>query len=121
MVNGFPVVSVLLRVVLLLSIALPFLFVAHARHARVLMIATMLVTIIVFVLSWLLGSQVSDRLDLVLLRCCAFSSVLCSLADELLSSARNEKMPTRFRILLPLLLLLLFLLVCLLGGASGKF
>jgi hypothetical protein len=119
MVHGFPVLHVLLLIVFLISIALPFLLVAHARHAKWLMAATMLLTVIVFVLSWLFGSHVSDRLDQVLLRCYAFSSVLCSLADKSSSSARTEEMPTRFNILLPLFLL--FTLVCLIGGISGKF
>jgi hypothetical protein len=120
MVLGVSIIHVLVLMVLLISIALPFVLVTHTRHARAQITIILLLTLVWLVLFLLFGSHASDRSDLVMLRSYAFSSALCTLADELLS-ARDESAPTRFIVLLLFGMLFLLTLVALIGGVSGKF
>jgi hypothetical protein len=120
MVLGLSIFHLLVLIVQLVSIALPFVLVAHARHAKALGATMVFLTLVCFVCALLFDTNTSMRSDLVLLRSYAFSSALCSLADELLS-ARDAKKPVRFIILLPLGLLFLLTFVFLIGGISGTF
>jgi hypothetical protein len=120
MVLGVSIFHVLVLIVQLVSIALPFVQIVHARHAKALGATIGFLTLVCCVCVLRFGTHISTRSDLVLLRCYAFSSALCSLADELLS-ARDAEKPMRFLILLPFGLLFLLALGCLLGGISGIF
>jgi hypothetical protein len=120
MLLGLSIFHLLVLMVQLVSIALPFVQVAHARHAKALGAAIIFLTLVCGVCVLLFDAHASARSDLVLLRCYAFSSSLCSLVDELLS-ARDAEKPMNLMILLPLVLLFLLSLVCLIGGVSGIF
>jgi hypothetical protein len=119
MVLGISIFHLLVLIVLLAGIALPSLYVENARHARALLTTILLLTVVCFVL-FLWFAHAPGRSDLVLFRCYAFSSSLCSLVDEL-HSARDEEKPVRFRFLSLLGLLFLLTLLCVIGGIYGAF
>jgi hypothetical protein len=120
MVHGLSIFHLIVLVVQLMSIASPFLQIAHARHARVLISAIVGVTLVLFLVVLLFISHIADRSDLVLMRCYAFSSAFCCLIDELLS-ARDGKSPIRVIPLTLFALLFLLLLIAMIGGISGAF
>jgi hypothetical protein len=120
MVLGLPVLHVVLLLVLGGAILPPFLLVENARHAKALGVAILSLTLVCLVLVLLFGAHASGRSDLLLPRCMAFSSALCSLADEF-SSARDAEKDMRYIFLLLLGLLSLLTLVLLIGGIYGAF
>jgi hypothetical protein len=119
MVLGLPILHVFVLIVLLVGIALPFLYVENARHARALLTTILLLTVVWFVL-FLWFAHAPGRSDLMLFRSYAFSSALCLLVDEL-HSARDVEKPIRFLFLSLLGLLFLLTLLCVIGGIYGAF
>ncbi len=123
---GLTLVQWLITVLLLVGIALPFLQIAHPRHARAFMGALVGFTALWWFLyllmrnSGMFGKHQPLNSDTVLLRGYVFSVALCSLLEEVLSM-RDESREVRPVVLLLSILFFLFTLASLVGGALGAF
>ncbi len=123
---GLSLLHWLVKLLLLLGIALPFLQIAHPRHARAFMGALVGFTALCLVLYLLmrngemLGKHAPDNSDTVLLRGYVFSVALCSLLEEVLSM-RDENKDMRPMVLVFSIVFFLLALACLVGGAFGAF
>jgi hypothetical protein len=123
---GLSLLQWLITILLLVGIALPFLQIAHPRHARAFMGALIGFTSLWWFLNLLmrnkgmLGEHQPLNSDTVLLRSYVFSVALCSLLEEVLSM-RNEGKEVRSVILTLSILFFVGTLICLVGGVFGAF
>jgi len=123
---GLSFLEWLIKLFLLLGIALPFLQIAHPRHARAFMGALVGFSALWMLLYLLmrhggiLGAHAADNSDTVLLRGYVLSVALCSLLEEVLSM-RDESKELRPMVLVFSIVFFVLALVCLVAGAFGTF
>lgn len=112
-----------IKLLMLIGFAVPFLQVAHRRHARFEMGALVGLTALWWALYellyyTLLGAHAVDRSNLVLLRGYAFSAALCSLLEEFFST-RDESKTMQPALIALYGVFLCLTLVCLVLGGFG--
>lgn len=112
-----------IKILMLIGFAVPFLQVAHRRHARFFMSALVGLTALwwaVYELVYyaLLSAHAVDRSNLVLLRGYAFSAALCSLLEEFFST-RDEAKTMQPALMALYGIFLLSTLGCLVLGCFG--